>query len=30
MYGNQKYLESEIIKDQDAYGIRFTDVVNNL
>ena len=27
MYGNQKYLESEIIKDQDAYGIRFTDVV---
>lgn len=27
MYGNQKYLESEIIKDQDTYGIRFTDVV---
>lgn len=27
MYGNQKYIESEIIKDQDAYGIRFTDVV---
>lgn len=24
---NQKYLESEIIKDQDLYGVRFTDVV---
>ena len=25
--GDQKYLESEIIKDQGVYGIRFTDVV---
>lgn len=24
---NQKYLESEIIKDQDLYGVKFTDVV---
>ena len=23
----QKYLESEIIKDKDVYGVRFTDVV---
>ena len=26
LLGEQKYLESEIIKDQEAYGIRFTDV----
>lgn len=25
--GEQKYLESEIIKDQEMYGVRFTDVV---
>ena len=27
LFGEQKYLESEIIKDQELYGIRFTDVV---
>ena len=27
LVGEQKYLESEIIKNQELYGIRFTDVV---
>lgn len=27
LYGNEKYLEAEAIKDQEAYGIRFTDIV---
>lgn len=26
-YGDEKYLEAEAIKDQEAYGIRFTDIV---
>lgn len=26
-YGNEKYLEAEAIKDQEAYGVRFTDIV---
>lgn len=26
-YGNEKYLEAEAIKDQKAYGVRFTDIV---
>lgn len=27
LYGNEKYLEAEAIKDQEAYGVRFTDIV---
>lgn len=27
LLGDQKYLESELIKDQGTYGVRFTDVV---
>ena len=27
LFGSKTYLESEIIKDQDLYGVRFTDVV---
>ena len=26
-YGDEKYLEAEAIKDQEAYGVRFTDIV---
>lgn len=26
-YENEKYLEAEAIKDQEAYGVRFTDIV---
>ena len=26
-YGNEKYLEAEAIKDQETYGVRFTDIV---
>ena len=27
LYGNEKYLEAEAIKDHEAYGVRFTDIV---